>query len=81
MNRINPSLMDFHTAELLEAHRIMDKAQVGTHTAGGDRLSLSQRVHMLATAFAGVCLASAAISKAREPSPRTVLRLPNRNTT
>lgn len=58
------SPMDYATLEILEAHRLMDKVQTPRYL-GDEKLSLAQRVELLASAFVGSVLGNAAITKAR----------------
>lgn len=59
VTRVVPSPMEFATLEMLDAHDFMDKVQV-PRSSGPTRFSMSQRVKMLAEAFAKL-----AIEKAR----------------
>lgn len=65
--------LEFVKAEILESHALLTKCQVPTLSADNEKLSLSQRVNMLADAFIGTVRATAVITKAKE-GPKYVPR-------
>lgn len=48
------ALMQFHAAELLEAHGHMDRAGIPKETDEGEKLTISQRVKLLCQVLASV---------------------------
>lgn len=59
------ALMQFHAAELLEAHGHMDRAGIPQHDEDGEKLTISQRVKVLCDVAASIAMASRVIAKAR----------------
>lgn len=60
---MDEALMQFHAAELLEAHGHMDRAGIPQHDEDGEKLTISQRVKVLCDVAASIAASSRVLSR------------------